>query len=377
MKLDFSTLLDAELSNISLWARDLTIAEELRFYAEVLSSYMAGDMESLARTFSGIESLNTNPYYKSLKLLTSLRLQIRKSEISREALMDAANAMLPGVLNAEKSFILGLSFERLGEDAMAATQYQLAMAGFKTSCEKKSLRCFYNLIAAETRIYPYKNFVASLQGIIEVARKLQETSIEGTALSAISREYQVVGLSGEALEMGIRAVACLRKERGTFHYFHALLHLAHLYIERDDLALAKPLLQEAELASYKEIKAARELLLCAVESGRIWDRALEKSLMPTWKNRVPQLESKIQVASGAQPSKTATNLEDRLMKIAYNGPVEKWTLIEKIYVGETETLQMENRFKNLVARVRKKYPGFLHCKDGRYYLEKSPEGLSL
>ena len=67
-----------------------------------------------------------------------------------------------------------------------------------------------------------------------------------------------------------------------------------------------------------------------------------------------------------------SDLEQTLLRLAYNGPVEKWDLIERLYPAGGDSLALENRFKNLVARVRKKYPSLLTCHEGRYSVARLP-----
>lgn len=62
-------------------------------------------------------------------------------------------------------------------------------------------------------------------------------------------------------------------------------------------------------------------------------------------------------------------LEERLLGALRKQPLHRWDLIKLLYPQESNTEILENRFKNLMARVRKKLPGILHCEEGIYRLK--------
>jgi tetratricopeptide (TPR) repeat protein len=358
MKPDWRRVLEAPTHELPLLSRDQSLDSELRAYAGVLASFLQGDAEKLAAI---AESLPAGP----LREISRLRLMFRRRTFNANDLLGSAAA--EGVLEAERQFCLGMAWEHLNDDARSMEHFAGAAAIYREhGCPKKALRSMYNAIAAETRVHPHKNFVADFQAVIEASKAVGDAAFEGMALIQLAREYQVAGALDRALNMIERAVGCLASERGTFHYFHALLNHAHVLMDLRRDPEARAVLKETELASFPQITAARELLLCALDSGRVWDRKFEKDLLPTWRNRLAALTSPT-TESGA-----SSELEKRLLKFVYNGPVEKWDLITRLYPGEDSSLALENRFKNLVARVRKKYPVNIQCVEGRYSLDKMP-----
>lgn len=360
MSFSWQEIIEAPLHTLPLLARDPALPEDLRAYAGILASYMQGDHEKLAEICS---TLAPGP----LLTLATLRLNYRRREIRADFLNGLAE--LEGPLEAERQFVLALAWESLGEEGRALGHFQKACALYRDfACPRKELRAMYNLIAAESRLHPHKNFVADCQAIIEASRRLGDASFEGMALTMLSREFQVAQAFTQALTMIERSLECLGPERGTIHYYHALLHKAHVLLDLKQDEAALEILKEAELAQFPQIQAARTLLLCALQPDRLWNRALEADLLPTWKNRVPQLSARQNQA--LTPVVSASELEKRLLRLVYNGPVEKWDLITRLYPEKTSSLTLENRFKNLIARVRKKYP--IQCVDGRYSIEKMP-----
>jgi hypothetical protein len=72
-------------------------------------------------------------------------------------------------------------------------------------------------------------------------------------------------------------------------------------------------------------------------------------------------------------------LEEKLVRILARGPMNKNDLVAVIYSDESKTLDYEtilNRFKNLLARVRKKAPNLIVFDGKRYFLTaEAPSAL--
>lgn len=337
----------------------------LRRYANVTARYLEGDLE---RLLEEIKLLESEPVVEvtltqDLLILAKLRYSMRSKNLLRKELLQLQNQKMLGALEGEKYFLLGLSFENINDDKEAMKMFELSYQHFqKNDCPKKSLRALYNRVAAESRIFPYKNFVFDYESIVQYSEALNELQFAGMALVMLSREHQILGNFIKAFEMAQKGIEALNEEKGCLHYYHALLHQAHVLIDLKKSEEAKKLIQETELSYLPEIKSARLLLLKSLGEAVDFNETLLASLMPTWKERIPEL-----LTQKVQP----TYMEERLLKIIWQNPTEKWDLISTLYKDTTDSEALENRFKNLVARVRKKYPGALICKGGFYYLNSN------
>lgn len=365
MSITWPELIDSTSSEIHQWARDVSLPEKLGFYARALSYYLQGDRErlrELAVLSSGCPHIDA---------LVAARLKIRERAIVIEDLQ--LLGALPHVLEGERHFLLAQAHDPLGELAQVAKHYSLAAKIYREQgCPKKAARSDYNAIVADSRRLPHKSYVFEYQAVIDQSRRTGDTALEGMALIGIAREYQIQGLFTQALKMAEHAVDLLELERGSIHFGHALLQKAHVMIDLHRESEVLPLILEAEMAPFPEVLAAAKLLRTALDPARVWDRAWENDLMPTWRNRVPQLTTMAKVGRGTEIS---TELEERLLKIVYNGPVDKWDLIERLYPKGGAPLALENRLKNLLNRVRRKYPEKIVCSEGRYSIEKLPGEL--
>jgi hypothetical protein len=364
-------LCDASLTDIHQMARNPELNSAVYFYARLMSAFMANDLEKMQELVIEMDSELRNvssPLKEDLKEVVHLRLKLRSKVLISADLEKACSRIFHDVLEAEKLFVVARGWELLRNETLSLTISMNASIAYKKfECPKKSLRSFYNSIVAESRLTPYKNFIPEYQTIIKMSLDLNDKSFAGMAMSMLSREYQIVGLHAQAMDFINEALELLIFERGSYHYYNTLLQKAHLLIEEKNYSQASLLLLECKLSSFSEITSARILLECTIDPNQHWSKVLEKDLMPTWKERLPELL----IGSKQMPSQQEgpTSLEFRLLKLLWSGPIEKWDLIELLYPGDKDSYACENRFKNLVARLRKKFPEVLSFKDGQYYIQ--------
>lgn len=362
--MDLRLAIESSPEELAKLARDPFADQTVKIYAEAAHAYLAGDLERLeaiaAERASGDERVDA---------LIELRASMRARRTNKAQLARLGALAWTGAFAAERDFLLGLAWERLGDDLAAAGRFSLAASGFEAvGCPRKALRAFYNVVAAESRARPYRNFVLDWQLIVNRSLALGDAAFAGMATVSLSREYQIVGLPERALGMAEEALRRMARERGTAHWFHALLQKAHVLLELGRSQEARAALVEAELAPFPEIQAARRLLLAALDPHESqWDERLAADLLPTWRERLEALRPRLR-GRGSDPA--PSSLEERLLKLLWSGPVEKWELIERLYGAGGDALRLENRFKNLMARVRAKYPGAVLHRDGRYSLEQ-------
>jgi hypothetical protein len=368
----FRTLADASLPQIHLMARDLDLPHPVRVYAQAVSFFMSGDIERLEVVHRDVDKQLANVDCKiksQVQSLISFRLQLRHQNVTPDSISRIHGKEFDDVLDAEKFFLLGRAWESLGDDNQGGAFSMQAAAIYKRCrCPKKALRAFYNSIVADSRVLPYKNFISEYQAVIEMSKQVQDLAFAGMALTMLSREYQIVGLVEKSLSTVEEGLLSLESERGSLHFFYALLQKAHLLMENGKPHQAENILLETQMSSFPEIHATKRFLECLMDPKKSWSHEEEKLLIPTWRERLPQIIGRNLKVESNQTIE-ATMLEERLLKTLWSGPVAKWDLIERIYPNESDSLALENRFKNLVARVRKKFPGVLQFHDGQYFVE--------
>ena len=351
-------------------SRRLDLPAPVSLYSKAVTFFLTGDFERLEeiKIQLPVELKETpNEYKNALKSIVDFRLDLRLRRLKPAQITEFESQKFPDVLEAEKFFLAGAAWETLGEDDKTQERSMRASHEYeRCECPRKGVKAMYNAIVAESRIYPYKNFVNEYQAVIQACEKIENFRFAGLAMVQLSREYQIVGLLEKAKQTVDQALENLKSERGSLHFGNALLQKAHIEIEMGAVPEARKLITEAQMSSFPEILAASELLSCLIERSRSWPKHMEKHLQPTWRERLALLKSdKLDL----QLETNLTELETKLLKMLWSGPLEKWDLISRLYPDNEDSLILENRFKNLVARVRKKLPNTLQFNDGSYYIE--------
>ena len=369
-------ILQASVTDLQIDARDFNLEPVCRHYAEVVLHFMNSNIEALSAKlieFKMDPKLQEDlaPYIEDLQSITELRLLLRTKKITLSYLKTVLEKNLSEAFEAEKYFLLGRCFEELNdENENIRCALKAAALYKKLGCEKKSIAAFYNAIVAESRLIPHKSYISEYQSVIQQCEKINDFTFAGVTQVMLSREYQIIGSLTEAYrlsEVGLKRLQC---DRGSFQYYHALLHQADVLIQLERFEEAKSQMHETKLAHFPEIKAARTLLECLIDRSKTWNRDLEKDLIPTWKERLSLLSQK---DLQEQTSASLTELEMKLVKILWNGPHNKWDMITKIYSDTKDSEVLENRFKNLIARTKKKLPNTINFHDGRYFIENKTE----
>lgn len=366
----FKQLLNLPVSQVHVWSRDHQLNPVVFHYANILSLYFQGDLERLKEYRTDIARANQFTYQTDLKQLLEWRILLREGEISLKDLEQIKEKPIDELFFAEKYFIIARGFELNQVHREATRYYTLAYNEYKKlGCHGKAIRSYFNSVVSISREYPHKNMLSEYQSVIELNKDVDDKSFSGMVHTMISREYQIIGLLDRAIESADEGLNLLKDEKGAIHFYHALLHKAHLMIQYQNIEEAQKLIKEAGLAPFSEIKAAVKLLNCSLEPTMIWNTTLEKDLMPTWKERVPELLSQNKSAQ-TDMNLNFSPLESKLIKNLWSGPVEKWDLIQMLYSDSGDSIQLENRLKNLLARFRKKQPNCILCEGSRYFLNK-------
>jgi hypothetical protein len=156
-------------------------------------------------------------------------------------------------------------------------------------------------------------------------------------------------------------------EKGTIHKGLGLLQKAHILFDLKKNAEAQRLIQEAKSYPFPEVKEA-VLVLEKKISNKSLNIAL-KNLIPTWKERFKDF---FLGTTGA----AHVNLEQKVISTLSQNPRDKFDLIEELYGAEESFFLFENRLKNLLNRVRRKYPGQLVFSENKYYFKSQFEATT-
>jgi hypothetical protein len=300
-----------------------------------------------------------------LKKIAVLRFEIRARRVEMPAVREAVELML-GLENhnpwkAEFSFVIAMAYEIRGEDESASTYYRSASKFFDLcKIPKKSVKALQNYLAAESRVHPEKKLFVDYHYVYRKAKKCQEYAAAGVALANISREYQNAGAFSLALKYANRAAAILKKDFGSIHYFLTIAHRAHLLFEMGRVVEAKNDFEELSLGQFQEVIAAKEALAALFAGKRLEANA---NLIFNWQERVKEKRE-----NSIRTKAVLSALEEKFVHFLSEAPREKYDIILYLY-GEGVDLEVaENRFKNLLGRLRKKCSELLVFENGKYRL---------
>ena len=340
MEIKLGQILEASLHELQDFRRAKTLSPELKAYALILITYLKGDSEALRKALD--EILSSNPELsKEMHIIHEaglLRFQIRNHMVDPEHLKmveELANsASTPIEWRAELFFIIAMSYETLHDDQTACGFYKHASVIFdEAAVHKKAIKAYQNYIASESRVHHEKNFLVEYQYVYEKARKLGELGVAGSALNNMSHEYQKTGSLKLALKFSNRALACLKKDFGSLHYYLALAHRAHLLIEMGNEHEARITIDQLKPSTFAEVRAALE-----------------------------ELEELLDKAGGAGDAHS----EDFLIRLLMLRERDKFELMELLWGEDIGFTVGEERLRELLVGVRKKYPGLIACNAEKY-----------
>ena len=336
----------------------LSLREEL--YAQVLIAYHQGNLEELDRLRDKITRLDFSDRETLLALLQARR-DVRAHQASVKTIAPLLQVEAPE-WKGEARFIAALAHAPLKNPKQARALFLDAEHAFlQSGSPKKALKSAFNAVVAETQIDPEsKSLVTDYSRLAKRALELQETSVAGQAFQNISRELQKLGALRVALTFIHQAIECLEPEAGSLNLFHALAHRAHVLLDSGLSEEAQLDYERCAAAEFKEIRSA--LAVLDVLQGKVerFPDELRTALTSTWSERLNFFEGK------ATPPAKIGDLENTLLAELASGPKTKEELIAVLYGTTLSEDVLENRFKNLLNRVRTRLPELIVLEDGAY-----------
>lgn len=322
-------------------------------YTQIIYHYLNGNTEKL---ISSLPLVTEEPQ----KTAAELRIAIRIRE-PKQSLLKKAQDLFPSLSNSwqgEFAFIIAKTYEITEDKTEASKWYKASANAFeKSKVFKKSIRAFQNHLAIENQMNPERKFISEFFYVFRKAKTIKEFGVAGISLMNISREYERHGGHKAALKYINRAIPYLEHDAGQSHYYLALVHRCHIFYSLDRIAEAEQDYESAKISPHQEVKAA----LTAIDQIFRNQKNSEeiKNLTPGWKNR---LQNKNQPKLGDQ--------ESQFIEYISKSPRDKFEIIEHLYGNIINLEQAENRFKNLLSRVRKKYPSLFIFEDGKYKISE-------
>lgn len=316
------------------------VNSEFAEYAEVLLAYMSGD----ADFFKGLSKISEE-YSELVKLRRDIILGQVDFEKDFKTVLDRLDITLKG----EYAFIVAQAYGKNDYHREAYDWYCLAYASLKKiGAFKKAVKTLLNLVATKSRIDAHKNYILDYQYVADQALEYDCKVVAGICLLNISVEQRKFGAYELSLESIHQALEYLKEDKGADHFFTALVHRCHLFIDLGNYQMAILDYQKVKMSNFPHIKEASVVIkqLLGDREQYTFDH-----LEPIWKER---LISKNSTSAKIKLTKT----EKLLISILSEKEQSKEDLIEQIY-GEIDWEAGENRFRMLISRLNRKHKGII------------------
>ena len=184
--------------------------------------------------------------------------------------------------------------------------------------------------------------------------------IAGLCRHNMAREYQLLGGLRTALEFENEALELLQAEVGSLNYLQALANRCHILIDLGRLQEAYLDFEKVRLSPFPEMVEASKVIEKIL--GENQASVAEDFLTPTWRERLGQ-QNREKLALGT--------LEEKLLHLLARRPHHKFEIIEQLYGTDLPLEHTENRFKNLLLRLKKKISAdTIVFEKGRYSLNE-------
>ena len=337
-------------------------------YAEILYYYLINDIASLEKKINAINSSPTTHEKKIIIELGLLRLDIRKASVNADRINETLEAVdfFPDWLG-ETYFVVAMAFEDIQKLDAAFNYYKKAEDEFaKYKCEKKSIKSRLNMAVINSKQFSKKSHIHEYYQIYRKARASNAHDVAGICLLNISREYEEANAMGLAEQYAKRSLTILQNFSGHRSYFLAAAHYCNLLIKLERLWEAKELYEDCELSGLPEIEAALNVLSThmnkSLNIGYKKNRGAHHAT-EQWKERLQEIES-----NDKNNKQRLTDLEEKLVSYLSTKPRTKAEIIAFLYGEKILYSAAENRFYNLLNRLKKKIAQKIKNKNGIYFI---------
>jgi hypothetical protein len=339
-------------------AEDEDASKQLQ-YIDILLAYFRQDVAELEKSQQGLGDTD-------LLGIAQVRHWIRAQDYSNADFVvqieSKAMQIENRILRGEFYFVLGTASHCL-KNYRKASDYYLAASGIFESAgaKKKAMRSLSSYVASHSCEHPQARLFSEHMTIYKSALQLSEFQTAATSLVNISREFQSLDALAVALDYAVQAeVLFMQHGPGSREHGLCLLQKAHILLQMDRVVEAKKAFQYSMVSKHAEVLSAAKVLAVKLNIN-FGSGASDEQLLPTWSERL----------LGERTQRVLGELEGKLISLLAEGPKDKLSLMDSLYGDKILPEARENRFKNLMSRVRAKLPGLIVLKNSNYEIVDS------
>jgi len=367
-------IVEANLTELLTFERQLLFQNETvstadiqsqLFYVQVMVSYLRQDTLRLQNIVTHASPL----FDTSIHFLAQLRLELRQAQLNesqwQDRLVKVQELNLKAIFLSEAQFVIASGLLFSGQFQSAEETFKLSAQGFhQAGALKKALRAELSALVSVSCFNPKLRLFYEYLDLVYRCISAEEFLSAGTAFLNISREFQILGAREVALSYADRAINLLGKHAiGSREHGLALVHKSQIQLELNYKFEGRESLLFALSIGNKEVQSACKILMEKYDLN--FESIPSDQILPTWRER-------LQDTSSAQLGK----LEEKLLELLSTGSKDKFELMDAIYGNLIDYDSKEGRFKNLLNRVRTRFPDLIRFKDQKYFLSEVERKLS-
>jgi hypothetical protein len=339
----------------------------LVFYTKLMMAYFRQDIDRLIELRSEAESnFCDSPYLLALADIRFLICTAVNEEKLKHHAQNISNYSSDAFIQAELHYVVAIAFQKLDLYSEAESSFLTSSLYFEqTQVFKKSLRARLSSIASYSHRKPQARLFSEYFAVHRKAIDVDDFQSASVALINISRELQLLNVLSTAIDYASQAVAfCEAHHHGKREHGLALLQRAHLYFEMQRPHDAEKDLYHSMMIQHTEVQSATKIL---AEKYNVKVETLQsQSILPTWNLRAKSSDLNLNLGK----------LESQVLNLLSQKPRSKNELIENLYDDKIDYFSREARLKNLLARIRKRFPGLIVLDDDIYRMT-DPESEDL
>lgn len=368
---DFQRILEAPLLELFCWTGPALENKVFTAYLQTLIGYFSRDLSRLHSSARALRSLIKNHQVALDDVIIALRLnRIRRSLLSRQ--LNRARILCEKVVlgplidtvwGGEFLFLFARLHEFEEKNIEASDIYKQASLLYEiNNCHKKSLRSYMNSLVCQGREGKEEELLPQYVTLYEQSSKTGDDIVASTCCHNISVTLLTLGACQSSLAWANKAIDEVNNDTGSLNYFQCLLHRADTLLKMKRPLEARRDIEEALISEHPTIQGAASILLkklvgeTSLNNGEV--------ISPGWKRRETELA----------PKQALTELEDKLIGFLISGSKSRNEIIAFLWnesVAETEFLN--DRFKQILKRLRKKFRYPIRQKSSLYFIDFSQE----
>jgi tetratricopeptide (TPR) repeat protein len=351
-------------------ARSHALKFPINFYADVLLAHFTSNVPALRSLSVRMEKLaKQDPEWKFLYELCVLRLALH----SEHPPLTVAETRYPHPLwSGERAFVLGAIEIRHGRWPSAAKLFDQAQALYREGgAAKKALRAEQNAHAARAESQNDREKVLhGLSRMLESARALKDWSVAGFTLHNMSIEYQRLGLISEAVRSSRKALKFLeRAEEHSQMHAQAIAQLVDVLLESGKNSAAATYWEALQSFHHHSAVELNDML----EQKYMGAPPPEDGWTEGWRHLPPAWRAKLK--AGSPLCHEVTSGEAAIVRKLISSALTPEELMRALYGPRISISTARKRLSTLLTRLRKRIPGSIELKNGRYVLSLTSIGV--